>query len=309
MATQSEYTKSSGVVVPLYLNRRGGEYKGGVFRLPFPQNPMQRALAAVTRESILTLAKAAEDGDMDAAAVIWDLTKVGATSLGNITGDLPGLGPAVRIPYGAFQIAKGENPMSQFKGGGDYFTNPEMKAMNSSDDSLSARKRAAGMLRYTADSLAIPAFSKFMKDNSDEIGFLDSLEMLRNPPEDADVPWYINRLSEVTHFPLGYGMSGYYKYGNGGINEKLYQLRDAEAKESATRSIKAKEAAEQMMDTGTTSGVDFTDDPAKDATALQRHLKAQALDQVDNDLFKWLQQSSTQSEKQYIFKLMQGVDQ
>ena len=305
METQSEYTKSSGIVVPLYLNTANGEYKGGVFRIPFPQNPMQRALAATVRETVLTLGRYAKNEDQEAKDIIWDLTKAASDSLKNMTGDLPGVGPVGRLPFGLYDIFHGDSPASTFKDGGDYFTRSELNELNASDLGIAAKERAKGMLRYTADSLAIPAFGKYVKNYPEQIGFLDALNQLRNPPEDADVPWYINKLSDVTHFNVGYGFSGYFKWGNSGIKEKIYKMEEQASKEAATRSVKAEQAARQMLEGVGTGGIDFTDDPAKDVPALLRQLKKQALDSSNTDLTELLNNSKSLESKMYLYKLMQ----
>jgi hypothetical protein len=305
-ATQSEFTKSTGLVVPIYLNTK--EDKGLVTRLPLPQNPMIRTVAATTRMAIKTFHEMAVGGDTEAQKVIDSMLQLSTQVVTGLSGDMPTWGPFAKLPSLVKDIPFGENAPGTMKGNDQgYFNDQEMARMNTDDLWTNTKNRVKGGVRYMADIHAVPSISRMLKDNAEPIGMLQSYDAIRNAPPDADLPYYAKHAAELVGAPLGYGFSGYFKYGNGGIKEQMHIAQVKDKQEATSRQIRAEDNYDKMISTGDLEGTVFNN--AKDIAKLKDVIKKRTIDGVPDPYVKLYLQAKGTRQKEYAIKRLMSVSE
>jgi len=293
METQSEYTKSSGFIVPLKMDVEKDQ--GMVARLPMPMNIGLRTIASVTRQTIITLDEAYKNGDVDASKTIQELLAVASSGATNVTSEIPTMGP-IRLAANLPKIMGGSNVPSTFRSGGDYFTGSEIQKNNAELFSDKAFYRLKGAARYTLDTMALNNVSKLLRDHPETFEFVEGMKRLNNPPEDADLSWYADTASKGLLIPaLSYGFSAYIKKGDGGIKEKLYKVRKKEEAHRASVSIKADKNLSALQEGKVPDIKEFAD-----IKALKRADRSVKIDAIKNPHVKRYYQHTTKAEREFI---------
>jgi hypothetical protein len=303
METQSEFTKTTRWTFPLFLNR--DDDKGAVFTIPKEQNPAKRMVGAIVRESTLGLIDAAKNGDKEAEEVVKDLVSMSAQVLMDVEGDFPGLSPGLSSLSGLYNIMRGEpgEVASTFQSGGEYFSREEQARMNA-DDWRKYAERAKGSLRYTADSFALPQISKLIDERQEDFSVLEAWKKLQNPPEDAGLPYFAGYGAQLLKVPLGYGFGGWFKYGDGGIKEKLFHLQEEDARTAAARRMRAERNADKVED-GEDGALEIYDE--KDRAALQNEIKRRQYEDLDPHMKRYFRYDS-QAQRDYILDRKQRTE-
>ena len=301
LETQTSYRKHTSFNIPIFMDQKTG--KGAVTSMPVPQHGIARLIYSSAYEMANSIVDAAEMEEPTANDALNMLLKLGGSALNDMTGQLPSVTPTFRVASGAYKILQGHNVESPYASGGDYLTREETARMNASDALLRWKERGKALATYSSDAFAVPLVSKVLRGNEDLMAVGEAMHSVFNPPPDADFSFFVKQAATIMGYPLGYAFSGYFNYDNGGIKEKLHELRTQDEAKAASMRILAESAVKDYQKVGKAginadriSGLNIE----KFAGAVKRAGKKGQIEAVQDPDLKMLLQYKSPSQQEYL---------